>query len=120
MAALVQAQVSPVTPATDAVLNGLLSRMPRDVQQRLTAQSVRVPIAKGDVLCGARTARIELTQERLGEALGLQRTGVTAASVALQDGGAIKARHGRITIVDRRRLESLACECYRILASRDR
>jgi hypothetical protein len=43
-----------------------------------------------------------------GQALGLQRTGATAASIALQDLGAIKARHGRITILDRRRMESAA------------
>jgi CRP-like cAMP-binding protein len=58
--------------------------------------------------------RIHMTQERLGDALGLQRTGVTAASIALQDAGAIKSRHGRITILDRRRIETLACECYRV------
>ena len=64
------------------------------------------------------SVRIELTQERLAQALGLQRTGVTVASVALQDAGAIKSRHGRITIIDRRRTESLACECYRMRRDR--
>jgi CRP-like cAMP-binding protein len=59
------------------------------------------------------SVRIELTQERLAQAIGLQRTGVTVASVALQDAGDIKSRHGRITMIDRRRLESRACECYR-------
>jgi hypothetical protein len=54
-----------------------------------------------------------MTQVRLGQALGLQRTGATAASIALQDLGAIKARHGRITILDRHLMESVACECYR-------
>ena len=56
---------------------------------------------------------IQMTQERLGDALGVKRTGVTAASIALQDAGAIRARHGRITIADRRQLEALACECYK-------
>ena len=63
-----------------------------------------------------RSSRIYMTQERLGAALGLQRTGVTAASIALQDLGAIAARHGRITIIDRGRLETQACECYRVLS----
>jgi CRP-like cAMP-binding protein len=62
----------------------------------------------------AQSPQIHMTQERLAQALGLQRTGVTVASVALQDAGAIKSRHGRITIVDRQRLETLACECYRV------
>jgi len=58
------------------------------------------------------SSRIELTQEQLGEVLGLQRTGVTAANVALQDAGAITSRHGRIRIVDRARLQGASCECY--------
>ncbi len=57
--------------------------------------------------------RIEMTHERLAQSLGLQRTRVTLASLALQDAGAIKSRRGRITILDRRRVETLACECYR-------
>ena len=58
------------------------------------------------------SSRIELTQEQLAEILGLQRTGVTVANVALQDTGAITSRHGRIRIVDRARLQQSACECY--------
>jgi len=58
------------------------------------------------------SSRIELTQEQLAEILGLQRTGVTVANVALQDAGAITSRHGRIRIVDRVRLQTAACECY--------
>lgn len=58
------------------------------------------------------SSHIELTQEQLGEILGLQRTGVTVASVALQDAGAIAARHGRIRVTDRSRLQHLSCECY--------
>ena len=64
--------------------------------------------------------RIQMTQERLGDALGLQRTGVTTASIALQDAGAIRARHGRITIVDRGRVEAMACECYRLICNATR
>jgi CRP-like cAMP-binding protein len=58
-------------------------------------------------------ARIEITQEELAQRLGLQRTRVTSANLNLQDSGAIRSRHGRITIADRRRLELAACECYR-------
>ena len=57
------------------------------------------------------SSHIELTQEQLAGILGLQRTGVTVASVALQDAGAITARHGRIRIIDRSRLQHAACEC---------
>jgi CRP-like cAMP-binding protein len=58
------------------------------------------------------SSRVELTQEQLAEILGLQRTGVTVANVALQDAGAITSRHGRIRIIDRARLQQAACECY--------
>jgi CRP-like cAMP-binding protein len=58
------------------------------------------------------SSRIELTQEQLAQVLGLQRTGVTMANVALQDAGAITVRHGRIRIIDRRRLQGASCECY--------
>jgi CRP-like cAMP-binding protein len=55
---------------------------------------------------------IELTHEQLAEVLGLQRTRVTVANVALQDAGAIVSRHGRIQVIDRSRLERVSCECY--------
>jgi CRP-like cAMP-binding protein len=58
------------------------------------------------------SSRIELTHEQLAEVLGLQRTRVTAANVALQDAGAITSRHGRIQVIDRARLQSVSCECY--------
>lgn len=59
------------------------------------------------------TDHLGLTQDELGEALGVPRTSITSAAVALQDAGVIRCRHGRITILNRRRLELSACECYR-------
>ena len=58
------------------------------------------------------SSRVELTQEQLAEVLGLQRTRVTVANVALQDAGAITSRHGRIRILDRACLQTVSCECY--------
>jgi CRP-like cAMP-binding protein len=58
------------------------------------------------------TERLSLTHEMLACALGAPRTGVTTAAVALQDAGAINYRHGHITVLNRRRLELSACECY--------
>jgi CRP-like cAMP-binding protein len=58
---------------------------------------------------------LELTQEVIAQSLGIPRTGVTAVAVGLQDAGAIRCRHGRITILNRAPLEAAACECYRIL-----
>jgi CRP-like cAMP-binding protein len=58
------------------------------------------------------SSRIELTQQQLGDVLGLVRTNVTIASLDLQDAGAVASRHGRIRIIDRARLQTASCECY--------
>lgn len=58
---------------------------------------------------------LELTQEFLSEMLGVQRTTVTAAARTLQERGVIQYRRGRITIVDRPRLERISCECHDVV-----
>ncbi|WP_246777203.1 helix-turn-helix domain-containing protein [Microvirga sp. VF16] len=50
--------------------------------------------------------------------LGVQRSTVSAITRALQDNGLIHQGRGKITILDRPRLESAACECYRILRAK--
>jgi CRP-like cAMP-binding protein len=53
-----------------------------------------------------------LTQEFLGQMLGVQRPTVNIAGSTLQRAGFIKYSRGRITVTDRKGLESSACECY--------
>lgn len=53
-----------------------------------------------------------LTQEFLAEMLGVRRTTVTLLAQELQNKGILRYSRGRITIVDRARLEECACECY--------
>jgi CRP-like cAMP-binding protein len=53
-----------------------------------------------------------LTQEFLGQMLGVRRTTVTIAEQLLKSAGLIRYRRGVIQIVDRRKLEELSCECY--------
>jgi len=53
-----------------------------------------------------------LTQEFLGQMLGVHRPAVSIAGTALQEAGLIEYSRGRITIVDRKGLEARSCECY--------
>jgi CRP-like cAMP-binding protein len=55
---------------------------------------------------------IPLTQEFLGQMLGVRRTTVTIVARMLQAAGMIRYRRGVIQIVDRAALEEGACECY--------
>src|SRR5258708_19809141 len=59
--------------------------------------------------------RFRMTHEFLAIMLGVRRTGVTLAAQALQGNGLISYKHGTITVVDRRGLEAVACECYRVI-----
>jgi CRP-like cAMP-binding protein len=55
---------------------------------------------------------IPFTHQRLGSILGVRRVSVTHVLRALQDKGLVKNRRGEITVLDRRGLEQLSCECY--------
>jgi len=58
---------------------------------------------------------LNLTHELIAGALGVPRTGVTAAAGSLQRAGLIRYSRGRIVILDRARLELNSCECYRTI-----
>jgi len=57
---------------------------------------------------------LPLTHELLAEMLGSRRSTVTVAAGALQRGGLIGYRRGRVRILDRTGLENRACECYEV------
>jgi CRP-like cAMP-binding protein len=54
-----------------------------------------------------------ITQEFLGEMLGVRRQSVNLTAGLLQQAGLITYRRGRLRILDRAGLEQTACECYR-------
>jgi CRP-like cAMP-binding protein len=61
---------------------------------------------------------IPLTQEFLGQMLGVRRTTVTVAARLLQSAGLIRYRRGLVQILDRPALEDIACECYAVVRRR--
>ncbi len=58
---------------------------------------------------------LRMTQEFISEMLGVRRTYTTRVVGRLRKSGAIEQRRCAITIVDRRKLERQACECYAYL-----
>jgi len=55
---------------------------------------------------------LPLTQEFLGQMLGVRRTSVSLVANTLQKAGLIKYARGRIQITDLKGLKKAACECY--------
>src|ERR1700710_1290703 len=56
---------------------------------------------------------ITLTQEFLGEMLGVRRTSVTDIASKIQAAGLIRYRRGHIEVLNRPELEKLSCDCFR-------
>jgi CRP-like cAMP-binding protein len=56
-----------------------------------------------------------MTQELIGNMLGVRREGVTEAAGNLQKSGIIKYTRGKITLLDRQKLEARVCECYKVV-----
>ena len=56
--------------------------------------------------------QLDVTQELIGHMLGVRREAVTEAAGKLQAAGLIQNTRGRIIVIDRAGIESLACECY--------
>jgi CRP-like cAMP-binding protein len=59
--------------------------------------------------------RLVMTQELIANMLGVRREGVTDAAQKLQDLGVIEYSRGKITVLDRAKLETLSCECYAVV-----
>jgi len=62
-----------------------------------------------------RSNELKMTQELIANMLGVRREGVTAAAGELQKAGVIRYSRGRITVLDRAKLEQLSCECYSVV-----
>jgi CRP-like cAMP-binding protein len=76
--------------------------------------SVEQRLCRWLLLCHDRVegTEIRMTQEYIANMLGGRRESVTVAAGHLQDLSLIRYSRGHITIVDRKGLELMVCECY--------
>jgi CRP-like cAMP-binding protein len=58
---------------------------------------------------------LTMTQELIANMLGVRRQGVTEAAGKLQAEGLINYNRGKVTVLDRARLEARVCECYGVV-----
>jgi len=58
---------------------------------------------------------LTMTQELIANMLGVRREGVTEAAGRLQADGLIHYSRGKITVLDRPKLEARVCECYAVV-----
>ncbi|MEK7258867.1 MAG: Crp/Fnr family transcriptional regulator [Pseudomonadota bacterium] len=58
---------------------------------------------------------LTMTQEFIGNMLGVRREGVTQAALKLQQQGVISYARGMIKVLDRPKLEALSCECHGVV-----
>ena len=56
-----------------------------------------------------------MTQRLLSKMLGVRRTGVTDVANEIKQQGIIDYQRGKITILDRKALEAIACQCYQLI-----
>jgi CRP-like cAMP-binding protein len=62
-------------------------------------------------------SQLRATQEMIADMLGVRVASISAVACKLQDLGVINYHRGRITVLDRQRLEDIACECYATVKS---
>ena len=61
------------------------------------------------------TNKLIMTHDLIANMLGVRREGVSIAAGNLQREGVIKYVRGTITMLDRKGLESMTCECYQVV-----
>jgi CRP-like cAMP-binding protein len=61
------------------------------------------------------SGELVMTQELVASTLGVRRESITEVAGRLQKAGLIRYRRGHISVVGRKGLESLVCECYGVV-----
>ena len=58
---------------------------------------------------------LQLTHDFIATMLGTRRAGVTLAAGTLQSADIVRYNRGKVTILDRKKMEQASCECYRFV-----
>ena len=95
---------------TQAFVNQLAQSVACNRLHSIEQRCARWLLMTHDRVGGA--SSFDLTQEFLSYMLGVRREGVSGAAHSLQKRGLIRYRRGRVSVLDRLRLERAACECY--------
>jgi CRP-like cAMP-binding protein len=61
------------------------------------------------------TETLKMTHEQIANVLGVRRESVSLAMAQHEGRGLIKGGRGRVTILDRKKLEDASCECFAIV-----
>lgn len=93
----------------DALLAQLLQATVCNVFHPMQQRFARWLLLAQDTMTGD---ELRLTQETLAAMLGVHRSTVIRVAGPLQEKGIIRTVRGRITIIDRAKLEQASCECY--------
>ncbi|HYD95305.1 MAG TPA: Crp/Fnr family transcriptional regulator [Noviherbaspirillum sp.] len=104
---------TPLRRVSECYLQGYLSQVSQSVacnrKHSLEARFARWLLVTHDRVLGNEFC---LTQEFLGDMLGVQRPSVSLVAAEFQKEGLIQYARGHIKILDRERLEATSCECY--------
>lgn len=81
------------------------------------AHQIEGRLSKWLLMCEdrANSKELELTHEFIAMMLGARRAGVTEAAGGLKGKGLIDYHRGHLNIINRKGLESVACECYPLM-----
>jgi CRP-like cAMP-binding protein len=63
---------------------------------------------------------VTITQEFLGEMLGVRRTSITQLASKFQDEGFIRYHRGTIELLNRQELQRLSCDCFQAVRHAER
>ncbi len=76
--------------------------------------AIEARLARWLLMTGERvlSEKFFLTQDFLGDMLGVRRSTINVAAVALQRRKLIRYSRGNVRILDRKRLEAVSCRCY--------